>query len=147
MTSSLRSLLVFAALSGGCSDNLEIKSTNLKPVAVARVQGEEGLMPSLPFTGKLTLDGSGSSDPDGEIRAFRWISATPQVEDDAGADALAMHRRWVPNGAAPPWPDDVEQPELTLPAAGTYAFTLWVIDDDGLVSDPSTLTVQLQSAP
>ena len=81
------------------------------------------------------------------IRVYRWASATPQVDEDGGADALAMHRRWVPDGAAPDWPEDIERPELKLSAAGTYAFTLWVIDDDGLVSDPSTVTVQLQPVP
>lgn len=148
-------VLTFVASACGCSDNLQIKNTNLKPLAVARARGGEGLTPSFTFTGNafhLTLDGSASSDPDGEIRVYRWASATPQSlasaeAEDAGADELAMHRRWVPEGAAPDWPEDIEDPELTLPAAGTYSFTLWVIDDDGLVSDPSNLTVLLTPAP
>jgi hypothetical protein len=150
MTSSTPIFVVcLAALSGACSDNLQIKNTNLKPVAVARVLGGEGLMPSFVFSGEareLTLDGSASSDPDGQIRVYRWASATPQRDaDDAGADDLGMHRRWVPDGAEPNWPDDVEQPVVQLSAAGRYAFTLWVIDDQGLVSDPSSVTLVLTS--
>jgi hypothetical protein len=128
-------ILLLTALACGCADNLQIDDTNLKPTAVARVLGD-------PQLGELRLDGSASSDPDGSIRVYRWLSATPLADDDAGAN-----ERWVPSGAPADWPDDVVQPKLTLAAAGTYAFTLWVIDDRGLVSDPSHLTVQLEASP
>lgn len=146
----LGSLMIsLAALGGACADNLLIKNS-LKPVAAARVLGDTNVRPSIPFTGapmELTLDGTGSSDPDGSIRVYRWASATPQqrttLDEDAGADALLMHRRWVPDGSEADWPEDIAQPQVTLPAAGSYGFTLWVIDDQGLVSDPSTLIVEL----
>jgi hypothetical protein len=152
--------LLCAALGGACADNLQIEVTNLKPSARARVLGNDSLNPSFVLSGatlELTLDGTGSSDPDGTIRTYRWASATPQSEfapaasatdaDDAGVTDLSSHRRWVPSGAAPDWPEDIAQPMLTLPAAGNYAFTLWVIDDDGLVSDPSTLNVVVTPPP
>jgi hypothetical protein len=50
------------------------------------------------------------------------------------------HGRAVPDGEANDWPEDVERPELTLDA-GSYVFTLWVIDNKGLVSAPDTLKV------
>jgi outer membrane receptor protein involved in Fe transport len=62
---------------------------------------------------------------------------------DAGSVA---HDRWVPEGAAKDWPEDVMQPEVTLPNVGNYAFTLWVTDDRGRISDPSTISVRVQPA-
>jgi hypothetical protein len=105
----------------------------------------------------LTLDGTGSSDPDGEVRTYRWLSATradalapPTAADagaadsasDAGVDAMPQGR-WVPEGASVDWPEDVAQPVVRLPSTGQYGFTLWVIDERGRISAPSSLAIEV----
>lgn len=152
-------VLLLHALAGACADNLQIPATNVTPVAVARVLGDDSPEPNITFSGApvaVTLDGSGSLDPDGSIQTYRWLSATTaasraqvdnvpdasQSNEDAGSDQPAGGR-WIPEGASPGWPDDVAQPVVSLPSVGTYAFTLWVVDDGGRVSDPSTVVIHL----
>ena len=149
-------MLMCTVLAFGCADNLQVPLTNVTPVAVARVMDDSRGDPVVTFSGKpvtVRLDGSQSRDPDGEIRKYRWLSATSPnmvgVTDDAmsGLDAGSVaHDRWVPEGAAKDWPEDVMQPEVTLPNVGNYAFTLWVTDDRGRISDPSTISVRVQPA-
>lgn len=157
-------VVVVCALADACADNLQIPETNVTPVAVARVLDDDRLMPTFEYTGtpvEITLDGSLSADPDGAIRTYRWLSATrasdvtaawpsdesgqgDTTERDSDAGSAEMPSgRWVPEGAGKDWPDDVVRPVVRLPLPGTYGFTLWVIDDRGRISDPSSLTLQL----
>ena len=99
---------------------------------------------------RLTLDASGSSDQDGDKLKFRWLSGTPAADSGdedagtsngaAGSGEWVSHQRWVPAGADPNWPDDVEQPEVEL-GEGSFSFVLWAIDTKGAVSLPSSLTI------
>jgi hypothetical protein len=66
----------------------------------------------------VTLNGSGSSDPDGTIAAYNW-SGTPD-------------------------PANVVSPTLTL-AAGVHQFTLVVTDNDGAGSAPDTVTITVNA--
>ncbi len=68
---------------------------------------------------QVTLDGSGSSDPDGTVVAYTW-TGTPD-------------------------PADVSQPTVTL-AAGNHVFTLVVTDNGGAQSDAATVTIAVRSA-
>jgi hypothetical protein len=74
---------------------------------------------------------------DGTIVAYRWLSATPP---DAGAG------RELAQGEQPGWPDDVAQPRVTL-GEGAWAFSLWVTDNEGAVSDPDTIKLIVGEAP
>lgn len=65
---------------------------------------------------RISLDGYGSSDPDGQITAYTW-TGTPK-------------------------PADGPQPVLTL-SAGTYVFTLVVTDDAGAQSASDSVTVEI----
>ena len=68
----------------------------------------------------ISLDASGSSDPDGQIAAYTWTGA--------------------------PNPADEAQPSVSL-SPGIYAFTLVVTDDAGIQSDPDTVTVEILPPP
>ena len=145
----MKTLTTLLLLAASCADNLQVPDTEVTPVAVARVLPGASLV----YAGKplsVTLDGSQSRDPDGTIRSYRWLSATSPdrvgvLDDDAGTPSAGD--RWVPAGAPADWPDDVVQPVVTLPDVGNYAFSLWVIDDRGRISDPSTVTLRVQRAP
>ncbi len=124
---------------------------------------------------EVTLDASFSKDGDGSIKKYRWLSgrliagAAPTAgsaaagssaaagtggsvagtgaaagDDDAGAGIPDVERRWVPEGAPDDWPEDIQQPKVTLPE-GEYSFVLWVEDDKGLISTPSTLKVTVRT--
>jgi hypothetical protein len=157
-----------STLGAACADSLKVSHANLPPVAVARVVGNDSPTPSFDYEGskvEVKLDGSHSSDPDGKIAIYRWLNTTltPKAAVQAGAAGTAgtpagngsvgvggasgaggvrsrMPARWIPEGEDASWPEDTEQPEVMLDK-GTYSFTLWVIDDAGKVSDPSTITI------
>lgn len=69
-------------------------------------------------TMQVRLDGTLSSDPDGEISTYTW-TGTPD-------------------------PEDVATPQITL-GKGAYVFSLVVIDDQGLSSEPSQVTITVQT--
>jgi hypothetical protein len=139
-------------LSVSCQSDggLLVPDRGLIPRADARVADYATKTVMIPLTGEhvtLTLDGSHSTDPDGKIAKYRWLSAAVVRNDvaAAGSNALAQHRD-VPEGADPSWPDDEVKPEVEL-GEGNYAFTLWVVDERGLVSAPDTVRVVIARAP
>ncbi len=71
-------------------------------------------------TKPVSLNGYGSSDPDGQVTAYVW--------------------------AGSPDPADEPQPTMTL-SAGNYVFTLVVTDDAGVQSDPDTVTIEIMNPP
>jgi hypothetical protein len=118
-----------AAASSGCRDAplAENVETNIAPLAHA------GDMQEFDYSGSpvsVTLDGSRSSDSDGTIVTYRWLSGT-----DAADGGI---------GRAGPDPDDEVSPTVMLDA-GTWTFTLFVIDDEGGVSQPSTVAIMVGS--
>lgn len=123
-------LVVLAAVAwSGCRDApLAVNvNTNMAPVAHA------GEMQALDYNGSpvtVMLDGSGSTDSDGTIVTYRWFSG-----DDAPDGGI---------GRGGPDPADVVSPTVTLDA-GTWTFTLTVIDDEGGVSQPSAVTIRVGS--
>jgi hypothetical protein len=50
--------------------------------------------------------------------------------------------RWVPPGESPDWPADQVAVTVML-GEGEYTFVLWVIDDQGAVSMPSTIKISI----
>jgi hypothetical protein len=148
-----RTKFIALALLASCVQDPLIPEFNAPPVAVARVisakgesidemTDEAGLV--FAFSGSpvtITLDGSGSSDPNGMIKQYRWLSGT--LTPDAGAAQPA--KRLVPAGAAADWPADEQQPQVQL-GEGVWTFTLWVVDDQGSVSDPDTIRITVGSS-
>ena len=86
---------------------------NIPPVANAGPD-QLAMLPIGATMVAVTLDGRGSSDPDGTIQLFQW-SGTPD-------------------------PDDVVMPMVLL-EAGTHTFTLMVVDNAGASSPPDMVTV------
>ncbi len=104
----------------GYSD--EASATTNKPPVADAGPDETYTLSSGQTTANVTLDGSGSSDPDGNIVSYTW-TGTPDPADNV-------------------------TPTVTL-AAGTNTFTLVVTDDDGASSDPDSviITVNEYAAP
>jgi chitinase len=101
-------LVVFVA--AGCRTtelNVELTPTNANPHADAGT-GSTYLVGST-----IVLDGTGSFDPDGEIRSYRWELTTPP----AGASVLVD-----PSASATTY---------MLTTAGVYVFELTVADNEG----------------
>lgn len=139
---SLRAITVvlLALTSYHCQDQsgLLVPDRGLPPLADARVEGHEGKLVMLEYTGEpitLALDASQSRDPDGRITRFQWLSGTRAPAAGSGAA-----------GPAPEWPEDTEKPEVTL-GEGSHAFSLWVVDNQGLVSMPDVVRVVVASTP
>jgi hypothetical protein len=152
----------------GCTEELGVPLANQTPIAKAAVLGMAGSSIQVEYSGMpvaFTLDGSGSIDPDGTIIKYTWLSGdvvTPAASggaSTAGASGAAgsssqagaaasppaggiggVHLRAVPAGQAPDWPDDVMQPMVSLDA-GQHTFVLWVTDNKGAVSLPSTVKI------
>ena len=136
-------LLVSAA---GCRRTYVDADDNRIPEAVARAvdpSGERvdssvnnGFGPKYPFDGEpveITLDGTASSDEDGRIVSYRWLSAT-QLDGGVG--------RVRPDDTDADWPEDEARPTVTL-GEGIWSFSLWVTDDKGGVSDPDTIDLMV----
>lgn len=126
----------------GCRETYVAESNNRIPVAVAHVIDSSGMSvdssanggfgPRFALQGstvEVTLDGTASTDADGTIVAWRWLSSTPG-EGDAG--------REIPDGEMPGWPADEAKPKVRLPE-GPWSFTLWVTDNVGNISEPDTI--------
>jgi hypothetical protein len=110
----------------------------------------------------VTLDGSGSEDPDGEIVDYEWRytgdprgDEAPDPMGDAGMPdplaALGFEPRpdFCPDAEPEEWvlvperwcelePDGEAEVTLELPT-GVHRFTLWVTDDDGNVAADSVI--------
>ena len=91
---------------------------NQAPIANAG-QGQTLTLPPGQATLAVTLDGSGSRDPDGTISRYVW-SGTPD-------------------------PSDVVAPTVAL-GVGTHQFTLTVVDNEDATSQPSQVTVTIVPA-
>ena len=123
-------LLVGAALAG-CHENL-VFETNNAPVADAWVVGFDQDVEEIAFEFdgspvSVTLDGSRSTDSDGTVVRYTWLSGTQAPDGGAG--------RIGPN------PDDVAQPTVELTEQGRWIFSLWVEDNQGGVSDPDIVEI------
>ena len=122
-------VLLAASASSSCRETplAENLFLNVPPIADA------GKMQTLQFSGSpvtVTLDGSASRDPDGSVVAYTWLSGVAAPDGSPGRSG--------------PDPDDVKSPTISL-TAGTWVFVLFVTDDEGGVSEPAKVTIQVGS--
>jgi hypothetical protein len=81
----------------------------------------------------VTLDGSQSSDEDGTVVKYQWLSGNAGAADAGG-------------GRLGPDPEDIARPTVTV-GEGTWRFVLWVSDNKGKVSEPDTVTFTVGKPP
>ncbi len=104
-------------------DTVSIDTQNSPPVADA------GPDQTPPVGATVTLDGSGSSDVDGDPLSFFWaLTATPEGSAAGLSDPRAV------------------MPELVVDLPGIYAATL-VVNDGLASSDPDSVTIATQNSP
>lgn len=77
----------------------------------------------------VNLDGSGSSDPQGDALTYAWTMTTKPLESTATLTGSTT-----------------ETPSFTADVAGEYVVTL-VVDDGDLSSEPSTVTITAEDPP
>lgn len=120
-------IVLAAAASSACRDAplAENVRSNQPPIAHA---GDRQMLEYDGSPVAVTLDGSGSTDADGKVVKYRWF--TGNTADGGG-----------PGG---PEPDDVAKPKVMLDE-GEWIFTLFVVDNQGGVSEPSTVTIKVGS--
>ncbi len=116
------SLVVSDPWVASAPDTVAVSFANLKPVANA------GPSQSVPVGTSVTLDGTASSDPNGDPLGYQWSFASVPV----GSTATLVN----PTAASASFTPDV---------AGTYVASL-VVNDGVLNSDPSTATVTATSS-
>ncbi|MCB1765327.1 MAG: hypothetical protein KDJ22_04575 [Candidatus Competibacteraceae bacterium] len=104
-------------------DTVTISTENTPPVAHA------GPDQSAPVTTTVTLDGSASSDVDGDTLTFAWTL----VSQPAGSTAALVNATTV-------------NPNLTLDQAGTYTVQL-LVNDGQVDSAPDSVTISTENSP
>jgi len=124
--------------------------SNTPPIAKIVVrQGDTTIASSdtIAFKGdpiKITLDGQGSSDADGEVVEYAWARTDVPASARASDSGIAEDEDGGINTSVPPFTGDPAPKavtEVTLKAAGKYRFSLWVTDNDGAVSTPASVTL------
>jgi hypothetical protein len=127
-------LLAVVALAG-CT---EVKIDNKIPVASIEIRVGDTEYRSgdlIPFLGEpvnITLDGSGSTDADGEIRKYLWFRT------DVPRDV-----RFPDGGSFGGDPDEGETTEVSLPE-GMFRVTLIVVDDDDEASEAVSVDLRIE---
>jgi glucose/arabinose dehydrogenase len=111
--------LFYVDFDGGTIRRIRYFSANRPPVAVATASPTTG---AAPLT--VTFDGTGSSDPDGDILSYAWDLDGDGAYDDSTAT----------------------RPTWTYTASGSYAVKLRVTDPGGL-SGAATVTVNVGNTP
>jgi hypothetical protein len=132
-------LLLAVVTSNGC---LALKVDDKPPTAVAQIivagapVKSGAVIPFMDMPVTVQLDGTQSTDADGTIVSYKWL------ETDVPASA-----RFPDGGAAFTGdPGNNSQVQVTL-SAGKKRYSLWVMDDKGLISAPSTVVVQIGPPP
>jgi hypothetical protein len=136
------------ALVAGC---LKVESNKPPLAKIVVKQGSDTIAPgaSIAFSGtaiKLTLDGTGSSDADGEVVEYLWLRTDLPASahfDDSGVAPDEDGGSPSTVAAATDSPAPKPMTEVTLKLPGKYRYSLWVTDNDGAVSAPVSVTLSV----
>jgi hypothetical protein len=137
-------LSFFAALLALLSLNAcsEFDVKNLPPVATVRVMmngAPVNIEEPIPYMGTplaLTLDGTLSTDEDGNVAKYTWYRTDlpPNVRYDAGVMDIPTEGDLMP----------VAAPQVML-GEGSYQYSLWVTDDEDMISEPATVEFTIKT--
>jgi PKD repeat protein len=106
---------------GSSNDTVNVTVVNRAPIADA------GPDQTVPKKTMVTLNGTGSSDPDGDILTYAWSQTGGPIVLLSGADTV--------------------NPTFTPPESGIYTFQLTVDDGDGGVSSDTVDVTATNTAP
>ena len=129
-THLMRAMLITCALLplGACRDLAAAPAIPSNP-PIARAGADQTLvLEQGALEVNVTLDGTGSTDNDGEVVSYIWLSGDSEEVDGGGI------RRSGPD------PDNIAMPTITL-EQGQWKFVLWVEDDAGRVSNPDVVVI------
>lgn len=123
------------------------------PKAVIEVQVGGMLVDAtkpIPFSGMpvvVMLDGSKSSDEDGQVVGYTWF----RTDFPAASRVAYAHDGGVPpadSGLPAFTGDPPPSPQVTLTLnAGKYRYSLWVKDNKGEISAPTSVSLQIGAPP
>ena len=134
-------LVVVAPLALAACSEFEVKNKAPIAVATALVNGAEvDVSKPVDYNGApvaVTLSATKSSDPDGSIKRYLWLRTDVPSAQRYMLDPDA--------GAAPPDPAPGPQATVML-ELGTHRFTLWVTDNEGKVSKPASIKLEVKVA-
>jgi hypothetical protein len=150
--SSARCGLFALAAAVALSGCLRLKIDNKPPIAeiwfngaLVAKSGNPVTTTTIPYAGmpvSVVLDGTKSSDPDGQVTSFKWLRTD-----------IPAASRWADGGVPPPDSGLPVFHSTDDPPAGTsaqlsldkgkYRYSLWVMDNGGLISAPATVTLQV----
>ncbi|HMJ10628.1 MAG TPA: PKD domain-containing protein [Polyangiaceae bacterium] len=130
---------------------------NEPPVAVARVVLARGPADETTFAEKqdalafdfsgapidVQLDGTASSDEDGEIEKYEWQSAGLVDDDGTPLPDDTKVPSHLPERNEQAWSADVPVPTVRIAEPGVYTFNLWVTDDMGATGEPDRVTFRV----
>ncbi|MDH5674459.1 MAG: hypothetical protein OEZ06_20195 [Myxococcales bacterium] len=138
MLQRLPILCALALVGSACT---EPETENEHPVAIITIEaGGETLEPDQgiesPDGGEVavTLDASNSLDEDGSVESYRWIRT------DVSAEARLMGD----DREVDPADETKSSITVSLPL-GAHRYSLWVTDNEGAVSSPATVTLNIVS--
>lgn len=108
-----------------------VDDANLPPVPTSRLYEVSGATTGA--TINVTLDASSSSDPEGTSLTYEWFDTTYA---GPGPDGGAAPEPFTDLGTG-------ATASVTL-GLGTWRFSLWVTDADGVIGEPFTMTIVVQ---
>ncbi len=123
---SIMALMLFSACSNSPSSSNNTGSTNNPPTNQAPSAEADADAQTIDVGQQVTLDASGSSDPDGDNLSFSWNLNSPSGSSSQLSD------------------DQAENPTFTPDVAGDYVATVTVSDGNG-ESDQDDVTIAAES--
>lgn len=133
-------VVLFVSITAGCT---EVHEQNQPPVAIA---GDDQQFEYNGTSVEVTLDGSKSFDPDGEIVEYIWYDTGVCPQDRyqfiEQPDFSGENFDWTNVKEYQGDPANERKPVGQL-EEGEYRYTLWVRDDHGSVSVPDSVIVRV----
>jgi hypothetical protein len=120
-------IMFFFGCSGGSSGGSKSSTSSAASINEAPV-ADAGTDQTAQVGDRVTLDGSGSYDEDGDILAYSWALTVPAGSSTSLSDSAAVN------------------PTFVVDIAGTYIAQL-IVNDGKVDSAPDTVTISMGNSP